>query len=389
MRCPSGVRRAALMALGVGACLLAALAPGPAVAGDDVPKRFYYVSADAGSTLQLSPLSVLVNGGLDILRNPSVTDRIFAIDYATGFGNVADNLWRVDYHLRRIGVGRFAAHEILPIRGLETNYGQFVPNYFMHSLGEGMLYRMLSEYYQAHGVDHPRWLALGTVVAMQWLNEAAENGSFRGSNQDPIADMLLFNPIGFALFSFDAPARFFSGPMGIHYWPGQPVLMPAGPPGQWRLLNQGENFAFHMDLGLPAGMEGFMYYGKQGLFGVAMPLGADTVSAGLGPSLLGLLPYYEDHLRIMLPGKTLQWEAGLFWDRQGSLLASAIATVKGPPALHLNLYPRALPGRLKTDAGFFLKYSQIDGWMGGLSWTWTPVGLGWASAKPGEGTLLR
>ena len=45
------------------------------------------------------------------------------------------------------------------------------------------------------------------------------------------------------------------------------------------------------------------------------------------PSLLGLLPYYEDHLRIMLPGKVMQWEAGLFWDRQGSLLASAIATV--------------------------------------------------------------
>ncbi len=349
---------------------------------------YFYRQTDIGSNLAFSPLTALINGGWDILRNPSVTDRLAAIDYRTGHANLADNLLRAPHHLRNLGWARFASHEVLPIRQFDTSHGQFVPNYFMHTLGEGMLFRMMAEYYESKEVAHPRWLAFGTVLAMQWINETVENGSFRGTNQDPIADILLFNPLGFLLFSFDAPAQLFSGPAQIHYWPGQAAVMPDGSPLHWRLINQGENFAFHLGRGLPLGLQGFMYYGKQGLFGLAVPLGTDTFSVGAGPSLLGLSPYYERDIRIMLPGRDLQWEIGAFWDRGGSLLASVIGTAVGPPAVHFNLYPRALPGELSTQIGLFFRCSQLDGCMGGLSWAESPLGLGWAAAKPNQDKLL-
>lgn len=376
-------RRTLAQTLVAAAFLLASLArPAAAV------ERLFYHHAEVGTGLQFSPWTVLINGGWDILRNPSVTDRVGRIDYATGHLNVADNLLNAPHHIRHLGLGRFVAHEILPIRGLQTNYGQFVPNYFMHLIGEGMLYRMLSEYGEVHAWPHPRLMALGTVFAMQWLNEAAENGGWRGTNQDPIADILLFNPLGVLLFSFDGPARFLSGPVQTHYWPGQAALMLQGAPGQWRLLNQGENFAFHLGRGLPFGLQGFMYYGKQGLFGAAAPVGNDTLSVGVGPSLLGLSPYYERDIRIMLPGRDMQWELGVFWDSGGALLASAIGTVVGPAALHVNVYPRALPGVLSTDLGLFARCSAIDGCMGGLTWAPSPLGLGWAADKPNEQNLL-
>lgn len=349
----------------------------------------FYRQTDVGTGLQFSLWTMLINGGWDILRNPSVTDRISRIDYATGHLNVADNLLHAPHHLNKLGLGRFVAHEVVPIRGLQTNYGQFVPNYFMHVLGEGMLYRMLSEYGQVHDWPSPRLMALGSVLAMQWLNEAAENGGWRGTNQDPIADILLFNPLGILLFSFDGPAQFFSGPMQTHYWPGQASLMLQGAPGNWRLINQGENFAFHIGRGLPLGLQAFMYYGKQGLFGAAAPLGQDTLSLGVGPSLLGLSPYYERDIRIMLPGRDMQWEIGMFWDRGGSLLASAIATAVGPAALHVNVYPHALPGALASDLGFFARCSELDGCMGGLTWAPLPLGLGWAADKPNQDNLMR
>jgi hypothetical protein len=85
----------------------------------------------------------------------------------------------------------------------------------------------------------------------------------------------------------------------------------------------------------------------------------------------------------------MQWEIGVFWDRDGSLLASAIATVVGPAALHVNVYPRALPGALSSDLGFFGRCSELDGCMGGVTWAPLPLGLGWSADKPNQDNLLR
>lgn len=341
-----------------------------------------------GSDLQFHPLQVFLNGGWDILRNPSYQDRVYRVGYADGLWNVADQVRRVPTHLGRIGWGNFASRELFPYRGLDTKYGAFVPNWFMHTLGEGMLMRKLEDWYAHEDVAHPRLAALGTLLAMQVANEVTENGTFRGSNADPIADLLLYNPLGYLLFSIDEVAAVFGpdGPMTILYWPGQAALVP----GSWRLVNQGENFAFHLGRNLPLGLRGFMYYGKQGLFGLAAPVDdVHTVSLGVGPSLRGLSARVQDGVRTMEPGGRLAWEVGAFVDRNGSLLASAVAGVVGDRSLHINVYPGILPAIAGVQVGSFVRWGTYDGWYGGLSLATSPLGLAAASDKPGEAKLLR
>lgn len=363
-------------------------APPPIRGRTRTPLGTYWRPHQLGSELQFHPLLVLVNGGWDILRNPSYQDRVHRVGYKAGLLNVADQARRLPTHLARIGWGNFASRELFPYRGLDTKYGAFVPNWFMHTLGEGLLLRKLEDWYAHENVVHPRLAALGTLVAMQVANEVTENGAFRGSNPDPIADLLIYNPLGYLLFSIDEVAAVFGpdGPMTIRYWPGQAALVP----GSWRLVNQGENFAFHLGRNLPLGLRGFMYYGKQGLFGVTAPVDAlHSVSLGVGPSLRGLQPRIEDGVRTMEPGGRLAWEVGAFWDRDGSLLASAIAGVIGDRSLHINVYPGLLPALAGVQVGSFVRWGAFDGWYGGLSLATSPLGLAAASAKPGETKLLR
>ena len=341
-----------------------------------------------GSDSQFQPLQVWINGGWDILRNPSYQDRIHRVEYGTGLANIVDQVRDLPSHAERIGFGNFASRELFPFRGLDTKYGAFVPNWFMHTLGEGMLMRKLQDWYTIHDYSYPRVAALSTLVLMQVTNEVTENGGFRGSNADPIADLLIYNPLGYILFSIDEVAALFGpkGPMTTLYWPGQAALVP----GTWRLVNQGENFAFHIGRGLPGGLRGFMYYGKQGLFGVVVPLGkSDHLSLGVGPSLRGLTAVFANGVRTMEPGGDLSWEVGTFWDHEGSLLASAVAGVVGDHSLHLNLYPGLLPALGGLQFGAFARWGLYDGWFGGVSLSTSPIGLAAAGAKPNEATLFR
>lgn len=345
------------------------LAVRPAHAADD---PLFWRQVDYGSDAQFSPLTAYVNGSFDILRNLSYQHDLRRIDYVAG----AQNVWFNSAHpidaLGKIGIGNFTAHEVIPFRGLETQYGQFVPNWFMHALGEGMLYRKLEDWYAFQGVPHARVAALATTVAMQWTNEIVENGSYRGTGADSIADILLFNVAGYLLFSVDDVARVFRHRARLLYWPGQAVIAAPG----LRLVNQGENFAFQVDVGLKD-LRLFGYFGVQGLFGATLPVSrsGDHVSVGVGYRLLELRAHDVEGVRTMLPGERGGWEGGLFWDRDGSLLLSAIAGAPPVPSLHVNVYPGVLSVGGATF-GMFAKASQLEGISGGLLVGRVPVGLG-------------
>ena len=370
-----------VIAMAVCVCALPALAdelpadPTPVAipAASTSTDGLFWTPRSYGSESQFNPLTAFINGGFDILRNAAYDDHLLGPAYGMGAVNVLNNvavrpLTALDF----IGWGKFGAHEVFPYRGLDTRYGQFVPNWFMHGLGEGLLYRKLEDWYRHYDVPAPRLMAILTTTAMQFLNEMTENGDFRGWNQDPIADMLIWNPLGFALFSIDPIARFFRGPIKLDYWPGQAAIT-----NGFRLTNQGENYAFKIALGLPIDLRFFMYYGKQGLFGAAFPVNAhDNLSIGVGPSLKGMVAEYVNGSRMMIPGDQLVWETAVFWDRDESLMASLFAGLTQSPYVAANVYP----GLIEIGGwslGAFARWSRDEGSSAGLTLRGSPLGLGW------------
>ena len=353
----------------------------PATLSDDTTSAestgFYWHPTSIGSDSQFNPLTALLNGSFDILRNPAYQDTLTGVDYQGGAVNVFRNVTHPFDALGHIGWGHFAAHEVFPFRGLDTQYGQFVPNWFMHGLGEGMLYRKLEDWYAYKGVKHPRVLAILTTTALQYVNEITENGSFRGPNQDPIADMLIWNPLGLVLFSFEPIARFFKGPVKLNYWPGQAVIA-----NGLRIYNQSENYAFKVTLGLPIDLRFFMYYGKEGLFGLTGPLNKhDNLSVSLGPALKGMTQTMvgDGTARMFIPGTQLIWETGIFWDRDESLVASLIAGLTEQQSVHLNVYP----GLWEWNGwalGGYARWALGEGTSAGVTLRGSAMGLGLMSA---------
>ena len=165
----------------------------------------YYFLKDVtyGSQSTFGPLQVILNSGFDILRSGSYPNSLTKIDFATGFINVWDNMLNPIDNIRATQPwSDFVAHEIFPYKAFNPDHGHFVPNYFLHTIGEGMLFRQLTEYYHREGSDYPRTSALLTLFSAQLLNEIVENSGHRGPNVDPIADLLIFQPLGLSTLRF-------------------------------------------------------------------------------------------------------------------------------------------------------------------------------------------
>lgn len=334
----------------------------------------YWQPHDFGSEAQFNPLTAAFNLSLDILRNPSYEDRLSDLSFGTGMINVFRNISQPTEEISHFGWKHFIAHEVFPIRGIGREYGQFIPNWFIHTLGEGMVYRKLQDWYAHYHVRYPRLLAITTTIALQLLNESFENGSFRGPNQDPIADVLIWNPLGLVLFSFEPIARFFRGPVLLNVWLGQPALGSG-----WRITNGAESYAFKVPLGLPRGGSVFVYLGKEALLGGTISLNPhDHLSLGGGASLnrLQVVRVGDGTAQMLVPDGGLVGEVGIFWDRDESLLMSFIAGLTVQPAVELNVYP-GLVQWSGWALGGFARWSQGEGPSAGLTLRGWPLGLGW------------
>jgi hypothetical protein len=250
---------------------------------------------------------------------------------------------------------------------------QFIPNYTLHLFGEGMVTRKLSEWYRAQGVPLPYLMAALTNFAAQLINEAAENGSYVGANWDPIADIYIFDILGHILFSFDAVAEFFSGPLRINYWPHQAAIDVV----QGNLFNLGENYGFKLTLGPWTEWRAFGYLGNKGLLGLSIPLTeVDCLSIGFGVGLVELIPEYRNGVRVVVPGTDHKnYELGFYWDRGESLLASLSIGGMGNPRVQLNVYP----GFVRMDGfslGAYFVGGRFEGYGGGLTISYAPISVG-------------
>ena len=194
------------------------------VAASGQQPGYFYRGRTYGSELSFRPGTAILHSGYFNFQIDNRGDDPFALPYGAGLENVARNLADPIEAINRFGWERFLTTEILP--NPSRNSGQWVPNYFGHVLGEGLVYRYLAEWYDYHGYPHPRLLGVLTMSAGALLNEVVENGAYQGANVDPIADFYIFNPLGVLVFSSDRIVRFLSGPLHMTYWPRQAAYDP-------------------------------------------------------------------------------------------------------------------------------------------------------------------
>lgn len=311
------------------ALLVATIAPAAARAGDT---PLFYRDVDYGSMSMFTPWNVVLNGSFDVLQLDGEERRLGRIAYATGFANVWRNVTDPAPAVRRLGTWRWLRTEVLPL-DFSTEGGQWLPNYQLHLIGGGMSYRMLSEWYQAHDVAVPDVWAAGTIAVYHLLNEAVENGSYEGLNTDPIADVLIFDIAGPLLFSIDGVAEFFADELHLTDWSNLPMItLPGG-----RLGNNGLYYAMKWSIPGSESWSAFYLMGMSNMAGASFRVAGEhslTVAAGArGRELTDVDPSLHLKTLVLVP------TAGVFWDRNNSLMASLTASGQRDQTIIAQVYP--------------------------------------------------
>jgi len=332
---------------------------------------FYHPENDFGSERILNPTTIFLNGAYDVLRNGGhenngETINIFKLDYKNGFANIWDNITRPSYHINKYGWNRFLKLEVFPT-SLQKDKAQWVPNYGHHILGSGMLWVRMAEWYDYHGYSHPYLLSFLTTTSYQFINEALENNHSRETNVDPIADLLIFNPLGFLVFSFKPVKEFFSQTVRMYDWSLQPVFNPFNS----YLENAGLQFTFKYNLNDK--YELFFYYGIYGIGGLSytyeekhnFSIGAGTVVNRLNESII-------KNARFVTP--TTDGALGFFYDKNNSLLTSVLLTGPRLYNARINIYPGLLDFN-GFKPGLYFGVGQWDGFVAGFTLAHFPVGL--------------
>ncbi len=334
---------------------------------------FYNPEIDYGSEAYFNPISLLLNGSYDILRNGShennnETINVFRLDYKQGFKNVWDNITSPAYHINRYGWKKFLTTEVFPA-SLKSNKAQWVPNYGHHIIGSGMLWVRTAEWYDYHGYKYPYWLSAVTTLAYQFTNEALENNHSNLTNVDPIADILIFNPLGFLVFSFEGVRKFFSQTVSMYDWSLQPVFNPFNS----HIENAGLQFTFKYKIPKFERCSLFFYYGIYGIGGISYTYKPGyNISAGIGTVVNRLQENIIRNSRFITPNTDGAF--GIFLDKNHSLLTSVLFTGPRKYNARINFYP-GLWSLGKFKPGFFMGIGEWDGLVAGLTIAQMPIGV--------------
>jgi len=320
------------------AALLLTCAASPALSGGDPaapadaasePDYFYH-GYDYGTDALIHPLRMVINGGYGIMQLSNRHNRPLDINYRQGWKNVWRNLLDPTASIQVEGWWDFFKREIIPL-SLDSKQAHYWPNYTQHLIGGGMSYRMMVEWYRAHGYARPGLWGGTTIMLYHLLNEVVENDDRDTWSTDPVADLLIFDPASIVLFSSERVCRFFSETLHMADWSYQPMI----DLDKETLVNNGQNFAFKLDVPWWEKWAFFYHYGTHGEFGLTRRFsGGHNLSFGGGFKADELLDVTEYH-----QGAELAVTGGVFYDRNDSLLASVLWAKSKDYKLRVNLYP--------------------------------------------------
>ncbi|MBN2200549.1 hypothetical protein JW777_01190 [bacterium] len=300
--------------------------------GTDGP--YFYHSLTFGSESLYNPVFVVLNGGYSILQAGNRDRDPFSVDYRTGWKNVWRNVSDPIGSIRTFGWRKFLTTEVIPM-SLAPKSAQYVPNYQSHLIGSGMTFRQLSEWYSARGFSHSRIWSVATCYAYHFLNEIVENDAYEGVNVDPIADLWIFDPLGMLLFSSDRVGRFFGETLHMRDW----STPPAFDPFTGTLENNADQYMVKWTLPRSERWSLFYHFGLNGLLGLSLGR-PDGPSWSVGA---GMMSRQQKVVRDNGQGRILTvdliWNAGVFYDRNGSLMASLLFSGSRAYKAKLNLFP--------------------------------------------------
>jgi hypothetical protein len=319
---------------------------------------YFYRPADYGSDSQFNPITSFINYGLDPLQVPESFD-------LNHFGTRAETVWRnltdpVSAIRREGGFRHFVNRQVFPVDFDNISDSiEMIPNYALHVIGGGMVYRKNAEWFQYNGYPYPRVLAATISMASEFLHEVVEKKST--ADDDEIADFYIMRPLGIALFTWDPAARFASQRLRLAEWPYQPMFSPR----HGKFMNVGESWIVRPPLFRSERHKPFLFYGMTTLLGGSHRLnGTDSFSWGAGPAVRKADP---DDFRY-------RWSGGLFYDRNDSLLVSLMLNGTENLSVRLNVYPGALvPNR--WFPGVYLGIGDDSEIAVGLTWRFFPVGI--------------
>jgi hypothetical protein len=332
-------------------------------------KYYFYHGLEYGSESLINPGSLIFNSGLDILQSATHSRQLSKTNFSAGAKNLMKNLADPFTQIRLYGWKRFIEHEVFPT-SLSIEKAQWFPNYTLHLIGGGIDYRMMTEWYTYHKMPYPALLAGLSVATYHFINESVENGAYVGPNVDPIADVYLFDIGGVILFSSDAVSEFFSTTLHATTWAGQPTWNP-----QFNTLeNHGQYYVMRYRLPFVPSTSLFYHFGDNGLFGLSFhQQNNESISVGAGTTQLQL------HTVDVTNGArtvsvTLGWMAGIYYDRNNSLLFSVMASSRTNEKLRLNLYPGVID-LWGFSPGLFASVGSREQFMAGFTVQYSPIGL--------------
>jgi hypothetical protein len=331
---------------------------------------FYKPAQTRGTDAYFSPLNLLLNGSFDALRTDPGNNRDLRKMYFTRTStivwyNLRDPLARINAY----GWKRFWREEFINL-SFDIEELQFLPNVGDHTLGYGMLYAKVTEYYDAHHYPSPVLWGIGTSLVFHYVNEMMQSGYELKVNVDHIADVYVFNTLGFVLFSFDGVKRFFSEDVQLLEWSLQPLLVPRN----WNLQNVGQQFVLRYRLPWAERYAPFIYWGVNSVVGLSYRYDdRQSLSLGVGQSVNGMERQARGDFWRMVP--RLDGAAGIFWDDNGSLLAGMVVTGPKVPNVQLNVYP-GLVDLWGIQPGAYVGMGKRDKFVAGITFMSTPISLG-------------
>jgi hypothetical protein len=352
----------------LGFVLLAVLHTLPCTAQEK--KHYFFRPSTYGSDALFNPLAVLLNGGFDSFQ--IINDREpkwRSVYWENGGMSVWRSITAPFPVINAFGWKKFLGQEVFPT-SLNIDNAQYAPNFMLHTIGGGMVYRKLSEWYDYHNVPLPFVCGAATSIAYEYINEIVENGPNIYPNEDCIADILIFQPLGLVLFSFDNVAEFFSSTLNLNDW-SQPVGLSFAP---FAIRNAGQNFVMKLALNQRHTTSLFFHFGDFAILGLSLKIseeGALSFGAGLASTGRKFL-----HRVNEIPYSTVTTGpmAGIYYDRNNSLLASIVYSDVPKNQYRVNVYP----GLLSSDwisPGFFLTVEDNGATVFGITARILPIGL--------------
>lgn len=331
---------------------------------------FFYHSVLYGSEATFNPISTIANGGFDELQMYGHSNTLSSVNWRWSSTNVWHNIIAPFPQINEYGWKKFIDQEILPT-SLNTQDAQYFPNYTLHLIGGGMEYRKMWEWYDYHDYPLPWvWSAI-TAMSYHYINEIIENGNGSGlySNVDPIADLLIFDPLGIVLFSFDGVAEFFATKLNLNDWSYQATLSFA-PLG---IRNIGQNFVMKYPITASGKTSLFYHFGAFGILGLSFKTNMEE-SISIGGGVCSKKAYNSNPNGAFTPAIIVGPIGGIYWDRNNSLLASLVMADSFIETVRINVFPGVF-FLAHFSPGLFCSFGKKGAFTAGITATFLPLGI--------------